>query len=115
MIIEASRVDKALRILAEVSVRSRAMSLRGNIEILFATLLLLAFISSSGPANAKPRPPSPPLPEGQLASWRFNGDSAAEPAPLVSLNAETVESWSGYALDMAGTGSRLFELPEITE
>jgi hypothetical protein len=76
--------------------------------------VLCSLVLFAVPLLANPRPPVPPLPEGQLAVWRFNGTSESEPAPLLALDVETVESWSGYALRMAGTEHRLLVFPEST-
>ena len=49
-------------------------------------------------AAAKPRPPLPPWPEGELARWRF--DTTNTGGAFLTENLSFSESWSGWALDL---------------
>ena len=63
--------------------------------------------------QAKPRPALPP-PIGPIATFRFDEANLAFPAiPIAITNAQTVESFSGMALVMAGSGPALLALPQI--
>lgn len=73
----------------------------------------MALALASPPAWAKPRPPLPPLPEARLGSWRFDdtlGSALPLPTILATQNVTFAESWSGYALNMAGPQTALYAL-----
>jgi hypothetical protein len=74
--------------------------------------ILAIFCLSITLASARPRPPLPPAPEpGVVAAWRFN--DSAETKSLRVVNANTVESWSGYALQMSGDPSAICAVPHL--
>ena len=82
----------------------------------FARLVLFCAASVAAvSALAAPRPPLPPFPEPALNSWRFDTQTwltNPRTAPLAFDNIPIVESWSGYALRVAGRENSLFALPE---
>lgn len=75
---------------------------------LVAALVVISSLENIRAADSwlLPRMSFPPLPEGELNSWRFD-DAAwqtnARTAPLAVINADFAPSWSGYALRMSGT------------
>lgn len=71
-------------------------------------LFIIVCMSIVPGSFGRPRLALPPIPEGQLASWRFNGSLEPDSPVMLSSNLKTVESWSGYALEMTGTESRSF-------
>jgi hypothetical protein len=78
-----------------------------HLTVLIAFLCCFAAqLSSFG----RPRQASPPMPEGQIAVWRFDDPNwIAKPSSnaVAAENLALAESWSGYALDMSGGASRL--------
>lgn len=79
----------------------------------FLAFVIGALCSSIAPSQGKPRPPLPPIPErGVLTSLRFN--NGLEGDALLSVNLNTVESWSGYALRMSGAEPSRLALREVT-
>lgn len=65
---------------------------------------------------ASPRVPVPPRPESSLAKWRFDltdSSGTLRPTPLSQLNIALLDSWSGYALGMAGAERRLLQYPLV--
>jgi hypothetical protein len=85
----------------------RNLSLRGCLK----HLPMIFALFSLSLAHAKPRPPVPPLPEGEIARWRF--DTTNQPTPFIAQNVHLTESWSGMALEVAGKERALFALPMV--
>ena len=79
-----------------------------------ASLLTAAIALAPLVTQARPRPPFPPVPEKSLASWRFDDPTNVAAGALLTVNPCAVESWSGYALQMSGTGPALFAVPQFT-
>src|SRR6266542_1197043 len=83
-------------------------------------LVFIIFSICTVTLHAKPRPPMPPLPEFTPVLWHEGFDG---PYYYRSTNAEVivpdvgrfVESWSGYALQRAGSSVPRFILPAVTE
>ncbi len=82
-----------------------------NAKALVSLLLLVVFAVDLA---AKPRTPRPRMPEGQSAEYRFDRPEVAglQPLPLGAVNLQWVESFSGYALRMAGSRPSLLALPQ---
>lgn len=65
-------------------------------------------------AQARPRPAVPPPFEDSLRLWLFDHDGWWQsPYPLALDNIEAIESWSGYALKMAGDRPALLRYREV--
>jgi hypothetical protein len=54
------------------------------------------------------------MPETSLASWRFDDPTNLADGTLSTLNPGPVESWSGYALEMAGPAPALWAVPQFS-
>jgi hypothetical protein len=76
-------------------------------------LLVLALGAAAG--WGRPRPPLPPLPERQLLFHAGfdapNWGDFSDNQPLLLRGIETVESWSGYAVQIAGKEPALLRFP----
>src|SRR4030095_2076483 len=60
---------------------------------------------------SEPRPPLPPMPDAELAQWRFDDPAHPVSDALRAANIHVVQSWSGYALSMSGSKLSLLALP----
>jgi Concanavalin A-like lectin/glucanases superfamily len=73
--------------------------------VLSLSLSLIVLFLISEAALAKPRPPLPPMPENVLNLWRFDTtawQNNPDQAPLLARHIGLAESWSGYAVTVAG-------------
>ena len=90
--------------------------MKTNRQATIRTVLLSLGLLWASPTQARPRPASPPYPEKHLSAWRFdstNLQSAAWSNLVAVENLELAESWSGYALNMAGAGPRRLAIPAV--
>jgi hypothetical protein len=89
------------------------MNTRRN--FLFCTIV--AIITGPGVCPGRPRPPFPPTPPDRTVRLELRFDSlpwqeVASPAPLVVVNVNPVESWSGWAAELT-TVPALLRLPGL--